>query len=751
MTGYDSFNFDQPPWSFGQASPTFQPFHPDPLAALSSVDVGTAHDPSSASASSWTLDTSSWFPSAPSTSSANPNHAGPSPSAAFLSPLPIPHLSLGPGPASPGQQSLGQLLAASPVLRNGVEQVKQEPAEDVVVFQGGAGEVGGEDDDGEADDEDADGEADQDSLAGLSFDTTMASGSGGPASASGVQGPPPSSSSTAAASIQSSTPFLPPVSLAASPSSQPLPTSLQPSQFLNLNLNNLASAPLSQEAYARLLKQAHSTLFGSGTSLAPSSTFLDSTSSSAVSPDPSLHAPTQFSGLPSSLQPSHHPTFAPLQSLHLNPSRSSTTLAAASSSDSSDSSSGSDDEDAPSSHPFAASSSRILQQQQQQGQAPYNDEFTPATSAHHSDHESKPSPAGYPISHPYPSHSQAGASVPEYNPEDPYISLNLSLSLSRSTALTSGPQVTYKEEEPPELPYDSDDSADGTFGSHGTSKKAHSHSHGTRGRARQRKPSATAASASSSLAFAAPRPGPSGSARASSVTSSASGSGSTSRKRAYASPDAYSTSTGVAGGSIDPLTGYPRRQTEIPAVEDDPSIRPYGCNYCALDRAAGLGMPDEDDDGGGESVSWRTIKELREHSARAHKDRDKDEGSAMEMPFRCALDPCGKTFKSLAGLRFHFQNASANGHFFVTLEKDEETGEERATKKFKQEVKPSGRELACPVERCPKRFKQSAGLAYHLSHTPNHPISEAQLATFEPTLQSKTKWWFRKLGLEFVG
>ncbi|GAA5919537.1 hypothetical protein JCM6882_002907, partial [Rhodosporidiobolus microsporus] len=106
--------------------------------------------------------------------------------------------------------------------------------------------------------------------------------------------------------------------------------------------------------------------------------------------------------------------------------------------------------------------------------------------------------------------------------------------------------------------------------------------------------------------------------------------------------------------------------------------------------------------------------------------------------------------ESLAGLRFHFQNASANGHFFVHLERDEDTGEERATKKFKQEVKPSGRELGCPVGRCPKRFKQSAGLAYHLSHTANHPITLSMLSTFEATLQSKTKWWFNRLGKEFA-
>ncbi|GAA5834593.1 hypothetical protein JCM5353_004614 [Sporobolomyces roseus] len=227
----------------------------------------------------------------------------------------------------------------------------------------------------------------------------------------------------------------------------------------------------------------------------------------------------------------------------------------------------------------------------------------------------------------------------------------------------------------------------------------------------------------------------------------------------------------ILPNSIDPVTGYPRRQTEVPAVEDDPSVRPYGCNYCFLDRTkdastraywSSRGKPLAEN----ELRSWRTVKELREHSAREHRDRQdaiKDyeaelnenpelekNGKGPEQPFRCALEPCGKTFKSLAGLRFHFQNASANGHFLVTMEKDTKTGEERPTKKFKSDVQPTGRELTCPVDRCPKRFKQSAGLAYHLSHTPNHPITEEDLSMFEATLQSKTRWWFRKLGLQFA-
>lgn len=225
----------------------------------------------------------------------------------------------------------------------------------------------------------------------------------------------------------------------------------------------------------------------------------------------------------------------------------------------------------------------------------------------------------------------------------------------------------------------------------------------------------------------------------------------------------------ILPNTIDPITGQLRRQTEVPAVEDDPSVRPYGCNYCFLDRTVDPSIraywEQQERMNDGYKVSWRTVKELREHNQSQHRERTermkeheqmlKDEGNISngkgpDLPFRCALEPCGKTFKSLAGLRFHFQNASANGHFFVSVEKDHKTGEERALKKFKQDIQPNGRELSCPVDRCPKRFKQSAGLAYHLSHTPNHEVTEAMVATFENTLQSKTRWWFRKLGLEFA-
>lgn len=524
-----------------------------------------------------------------------------------------------------------------------------------------------------------------------------------------------------------------------------------------------------------------------------------------------------------------------------------------------------------------------------------------------------------------------------YSPDDPYIpSLGRGSSYPRNAAAN----VTYHEDSPPELSCPSDDSADEDFGeqqrSSKSGRKSSTSAGGTAagGRGRQKTRRAAAVAAASGLGLGASKAGgaagsagdatsefapavaggsagildhatvaggvqPGGASRDSSAEGKPTLGGATNRKRA---------SPATTPGAIDPVTGFMRRTTEIPAVEDDPSIRPYGCNWCFVERkeaeriarrqrraaaAAGLNggssapqpvvMPnleeaasagssasqlhayqdlqqhqqqpliqtgeastsgqaagpsslpvqpassfahsvpvagqsspsavakgkarardamatdgaDEDADGETDpeddelgaanpdaatttgagisdsddeealnvlandpnlpAIQWRTVKELREHVSKDHKDRpiksrkEEDETTGpLDMPFRCALIPCDKTFKSLAGLRFHFQNASTNGHFTVSVELDAETGEERATKRFKQDAKPSGRELKCPIPRCPKRFKQSAGLAYHLSHTPNHTVSEAMIETFEATLASKTKWWYNRLGKSFA-
>ncbi|BGP41195.1 hypothetical protein JCM10450v2_005234 [Rhodotorula kratochvilovae] len=800
MTHYDSFPFDPAAWTFPQQqSPPLQPAHPADALDPSASVFGAS------SAAPWALDSSvppSWSTAAHAQPASGAQPGGSS-STSFLSPLPLPNLSLGPPPAGdPSSSSAAAPLAIPKPDPDAPDSAALQALMNASPLLGAQAQVG----------------------ASPSADLPGEGGAVGASGVPGVGGGAVGEDGDGAAS------------------------------FVNMPA----------ATYAHLIQQARSSLFGSASShsspgaleavagtsasLAPASTYISAPPSGASTPVPpatansgdqaglsgSLAAAAAQYGLPLALHQHQHAhahthfthQFAPPLSLHLNPPSGTASPALSQhtfapppqfappastsgahpgeghdrplSDTDSDSASGSGSEsDSGDDEPVAFAAHAHLQ-------GVVQDHFTPATSAHHSDHEKAPSPPGgpllYGIAPPHAGGSAAstpaayyhGGAAPgeAYDPGAPYIPFlrPSSLSSASSRSLSAGtrapapaPPVNYRQDEPPELPYASDDSADGDFGRR--PKPAASSAAGgerARGRTRTRKPSAAALAAAQAgqavaglanpLGFAAPRPGPTRSTSAASGGSSAqagpSGSGGGGgRKRPSPGADAVPAAVSGPGAAVDPVTGYPRRQTEIPAVEDDPSIRPYGCNWCRLDGAAAAGGTSakgkarahhaEEDEGDEGETSWRTIKELREHAQRSHKERaarakqDDDEAVMMEMPFCCALDPCGKTFKSLAGLRFHFQNASANGHFFVQLERDAATGEERATKKFKQEVKPSGRELKCPVGRCPKRFKQSAGLAYHLSHTPNHPITEAMLATFEPTLQSKTRWWFGRLNKQF--
>lgn len=896
-----------------QASPPLQAAHPgdslEPSSSVFGVGAPSATSP-------WSLDAAvpAW-PGTGSTGNGGSQPAGqPASSSSFLSPLPLPNLSLGPPPPAPAQDpvvpkpdpdashdhdgsnaALRALMGQSPLLGPGSPPSSAEGQE-----LGRSGDGGGAAD-GRSGETGGDAQGDDHNGAPSSFADMPAATYAHLLQQARFFGPASNHSSPAALESAGTSASLAPAStyISAPPSgaSTPAPPGSAGGSADQGGLSgSLAAAAAQYGLPLSLHPQHHSHHFGSPGPqkqqqqeqqqqhhFAPPLSLHLNQPSSAPSPGLAFAPPPSFAPAPAhshahAAQQAHTHAHGHSGVGHDRPISDTEESDADGSSESGASSgSESDDDDAP--VPYAAHAHL---------QGVVQDHFTPATSAHHSDHEKAPSPPGggpllYGIAPPhaggtpggsssfYPGGGMTGAGE-AYDPGAPYIPFlrPSSLSSASSRSLSAGTRapashphyasdpsgalaalgghhphaaqgVTYRDDEPPELPYASDDSADGDFGRRkGVPQQYHPAvaAERGRGRTRTRKPSAAALAAAQAgqavaglgalglqtqagmLGFAAPRPPPAQgqqrSASAASASSSAaagpSGSGS-GRKRHSPGADAVPSAVSGPGASIDPLTGYPRRQTEIPAVEDDPSIRPYGCNWCRLERGAGSaakgkaraeGNGEEHDDD--EETSWRTIRELREHAQRAHKERtakakqDDDEAVMMEMPFCCALDPCGKTFsasclgpfptffpltdssssqyaESLAGLRFHFQNASANGHFFVQLERDAATGEERATKKFKQEVKPSGRELKCPVGRCPKRFKQSAGayspeglclvwlprgldtdeercarlagLAYHLSHTPNHPITEAMLATFEPTLQSKTRWWFGRLNKAF--
>lgn len=345
------------------------------------------------------------------------------------------------------------------------------------------------------------------------------------------------------------------------------------------------------------------------------------------------------------------------------------------------------------------------QQQQQQPQAtspyiPSSSSFSPALKAEaspasipvHSASASTPLPAHLSAPNPNPndvdasgeedaagSPAPAGGSAEEYNPNDAYIT---SLRGSSGERLGGGGQHDS----------DSDFHPDGNNGGGASTSQApviNDAAPVTRGRTRGRRsvikyedgtsdseelektetgfvvprqpkaeqPSAAATNVPASLGMA--------SSRDASADSSASGSAAppgrgTKRASSTLAATALNDDSSLSGEENGdppyaraPGAGFAapraRRQTEIPAVEDDPSVRPYGCNYCAPTSVASSGA----------AFAWRTIKELREHHTGNHKERVKqmeeeakeaaergEEAVQQEMPFRCALDPCGKTFSA---------------------------------------------------------------------------------------------------------
>lgn len=474
--------------------------------------------------------------------------------------------------------------------------------------------------------------------------------------------------------------------------------------------------------------------------------------------------------------------------------------------------------------------------------------------------------------------SSAGAASPSkvqgYSPDDPYIP---ALGRGARRASTSS-KITYREESPPELPYDSDDSADGDFGKATTSTATGRRKSGTgapRGRPRTRK-------SAGGPGFAAPKPasaedaeGQEGADGTFAPTAGSSGmnvdgegeagtEGASGEAAGDGSPrDGLSTSTSrkraTPPNAVDPVTGFMRRTTEIPAVEDDPTIRPYGCNWCfsqrkeagraarrqrraaesdakgkgrAVEGGAAEGGGDVDADGETDHeegtdeedalavaandpqlpvIQWRTVKELREHFTKEHKDRplkgkkeEKEEGqestSPGDMPFRCSLIPCDKIFSAFSSRPCRSDSDSSDpfpalcrifGGPALPLPKrlDERAlyGADRARRRDGRGTADEKVQAGCQAVGTRAQVPHTAvsealqaecryellpcltstgsawerqgsdtvlardtGLAYHLSHTPNHPVTEAMVDGFEGTLQSKTRWWFNRLNKPFA-
>ncbi|KAG0703172.1 hypothetical protein DFH29DRAFT_803840 [Suillus ampliporus] len=178
-----------------------------------------------------------------------------------------------------------------------------------------------------------------------------------------------------------------------------------------------------------------------------------------------------------------------------------------------------------------------------------------------------------------------------------------------------------------------------------------------------------------------------------------------------------------------------RLSSDLPAT-NDPSIKPYACGHEScwpVTAASSL-------------VCYTTSRGLSDHNKSAH-----PEDAGGERPYRCGLEGCGKSWKSINGLQYHLQISKA--HFqhaivstFVTsyidgltvpsVEVSSSTGEgDDKTKK----------QYSCPHQGCTNRYKQLSGLRYHLTHghPPDLPV---QLDLVPPALSRKLAEKMRKEG-----
>ncbi|KAG2076988.1 hypothetical protein BDR04DRAFT_1089273 [Suillus decipiens] len=176
-----------------------------------------------------------------------------------------------------------------------------------------------------------------------------------------------------------------------------------------------------------------------------------------------------------------------------------------------------------------------------------------------------------------------------------------------------------------------------------------------------------------------------------------------------------------------------RLSSDLPAT-NDPSIKPYACGHEScwpVTAASSL-------------ACYTTSRGLSDHNKSSH-----PEDSGGERPYRCGLDGCGKSWKSINGLQYHLQISKA--HFqhaivssFVTsyidgltvpcAEASPAEGEDKTKKQY-----------SCPHKGCPNRYKQLSGLRYHLAH--GHPTDlPVQLDLVPPALSRKLAEKMRKDG-----
>lgn len=177
-----------------------------------------------------------------------------------------------------------------------------------------------------------------------------------------------------------------------------------------------------------------------------------------------------------------------------------------------------------------------------------------------------------------------------------------------------------------------------------------------------------------------------------------------------------------------------RLSSDLPATSD-PSIKPYACGHESCWPANALTS----------HACYSTSRSLSDHNKAAHPD---DVGS--DRPYRCGLEGCGKSWKSINGLQYHLQISKAHFQHAITstyltpyMEGLSVPASVEASTSGQTEAKK--KQYACPHENCPNRYKQLSGLRYHLAH--GHPADlPAQLDLVPPALSRKLEEKMRMQG-----
>ncbi|KAG7098935.1 hypothetical protein E1B28_000825 [Marasmius oreades] len=178
-------------------------------------------------------------------------------------------------------------------------------------------------------------------------------------------------------------------------------------------------------------------------------------------------------------------------------------------------------------------------------------------------------------------------------------------------------------------------------------------------------------------------------------------------------------------------TSTPQRLSTIMPLCSNRTLRPYACGHRdCWPATAAVG-----------TSCFATSKELWEHSRAVHLDDFGD-----ERPFRCALEGCGKSWKSLNGIQYHLQVSTA--HFqqalsstFSSIGNDES---QQSDSLVEQDGDDQNKRFTCDQSNCFKTYKNASGLRYHKKH--GHPRKlPMQLVVMPPSLARDLPSRIRKM------